>query len=97
MARAASASPSACPTRRSIDPALFRQLPVPVAGGAVVPLGTLASVELAESPEAYAHEGGQRLVVVGANIRGRDVVGFVEDAHVPQLGSEVPLPSGYRV
>ncbi len=83
------------PDATSIDPALFRQLPVPVAGGAVVPLGTLASVELAESPEAYAHEGGQRLVVVGANIRGRDVVGFVEDA-MSRLGSEVPLPSGYR-
>ncbi|MBP2646625.1 MAG: cation efflux protein [Gemmatimonadetes bacterium] len=83
------------PDATRIDPALFRQLPVPVAGGAVVPLGTLASVELAESPEAYAHEGGQRLVVVGANIRGRDVVGFVEDA-ISRLGSEVPLPSGYR-
>ena len=83
------------PDATRIDPALFRQLPVPVAGGAVVPLGTLASVELAESPEAYAHEGGQRLVVVGANIRGRDVVGFVEDA-MSRLGSEVPLPSGYR-
>ena len=83
------------PDATRIDPALFRQLPVPVAGGAVVPLGTLASVELAESPEAYAHEGGQRLVVVGANIRGRDVVGFVEDA-MSRLGGEVPLPSGYR-
>ena len=83
------------PDATRIDPVLFQQLPVPVAGGAVVPLGTLASVELAESPEAYAHEGGQRLVVVGANIRGRDVVGFVEDA-MSRLGSEVPLPSGYR-
>jgi cobalt-zinc-cadmium resistance protein CzcA len=83
------------PDATSIDPALFRLLPVPVAGGAVVPLGTLAKVELAESPEAYAHEGGQRLVVVGANIRGRDVVGFVEDA-TAQLAAQVPLPPGYR-
>lgn len=83
------------PDATSIDPALFRLLPVPVAGGAVVPLGTLAEVGLAESPEAYAHEGGQRLVVVGANIRGRDVVGFVDDA-TAQLASLVPLPPGYR-
>jgi len=83
------------PDATSIDPALFRLLPIPVAGGAVVPLGTLARVELAESPEAYAHEGGQRLVVVGANIRGRDVVGFVDDASA-QLGAQVPLPTGYR-
>ena len=83
------------PGATTVDPVLLRQLPVPVAGGAVVPLGTLASVELAEAPEAYAHEGGQRLVVVGANIRGRDVVGFVEDA-MAQLDRDVPLPSGYR-
>jgi cobalt-zinc-cadmium resistance protein CzcA len=83
------------PGATTIDPVLLRQLPVPVAGGAVVPLGTLASVELVEAPEAYAHEGGQRLVVVGANIRGRDVVGFVEDA-MTRLGRDVPLPSGYR-
>jgi len=83
------------PDATSIDPALFRLLPVPAASGAVVPLGTLARVELAESPEAYAHEGGQRLVVVGANIRGRDVVGFVDDASA-QLGTQVPLPTGYR-
>ena len=30
------------PDATSIDPALFRLLPIPVAGGAVVPLGTLA-------------------------------------------------------
>jgi len=83
------------PDATGIDPELFRLLPVPVSGGTVVPLGTLASVELAEAPEAYAHEGGQRLVVVGANIRGRDVVGFVEDA-IAQLGAQVPLPPGYR-
>jgi cobalt-zinc-cadmium resistance protein CzcA len=83
------------PDATRIDPALFRLLPIPVASGAVVPLGTLARVELAESPEAYAHEGGQRLVVVGANIRGRDVVGFVDDASA-QLGVQVPLPTGYR-
>jgi cobalt-zinc-cadmium resistance protein CzcA len=52
-------------------------------------------VRLVEAPEAFAHEGGQRLVVVGANIRGRDVVGFVNDAQA-RLLKAVPLPSGYR-
>jgi len=50
---------------------------------------------LVDAPEAFAHEGGQRLVVVGANIRGRDVVGFVDDARA-QLAAKVPLPAAYR-
>jgi cobalt-zinc-cadmium resistance protein CzcA len=77
------------------DPARLAELPIPMAGGGAVPLGSLASVTLEERPEAFAHEGGQRMVVVGANIRGRDVVGFVDDASAG-LAARVPLPSGYR-
>src|SRR4029079_11830982 len=63
--------------------------------GSRIPLGSVAQVRLVDAPEAFAHEGGQRLVVVGANIRGRDVVGFVDDAKA-QLATAVPLPTGYR-
>ena len=83
------------PDATRIDPALLAQLPIPLPGGATVPLGAVGRVELAEGPEAYAHEGSQRLVVVGANIRGRDVVGFVDDATL-RLAEQVPLPTGYR-
>ena len=78
-----------------VDPARLAELPVPLPGGGIVPLGVLASVALVERPEAFAHEGGQRMVVVGANIRGRDVVGFVDDASAA-LAERVPLPTGYR-
>lgn len=77
------------------DPVRLGNLPVALPAGGVAPLGTLASVTLVEQPEALAHEGGQRMVVVGANIRGRDVVGFVEDASAA-LAAQVPLPTGYR-
>jgi cobalt-zinc-cadmium resistance protein CzcA len=61
----------------------------------LVTLGSVAQLGITESPEAFAHEGGQRMVVVGANIRGRDVGSFVEEASA-ELADRIPLPSGYR-
>ena len=61
----------------------------------MVPLGAVAEIKVVEAPEAFAHEGGQRLVVVGANIRGRDVGSFVADAEA-KIASTIQLPSGYR-
>jgi cobalt-zinc-cadmium resistance protein CzcA len=83
------------PDATTLDPATLGELPIPTPAGGRVPLGAVARVRLIDAPEAFAHEGGQRLVVVGANIRGRDVVGFVDDA-TARLAAEVPLPVGYR-
>ncbi len=77
------------------DPERLADLPIVLPSGGLAPLGSLGAVSLVEQPEALAHEGGQRMVVVGANIRGRDVVSFVEEA-TRALASEVPLPTGYR-
>jgi cobalt-zinc-cadmium resistance protein CzcA len=79
----------------TLDPTTLADLPIATASGNRIPLGAVARVKLVDAPEAFAHEGGQRLVVVGANIRGRDVVGFVDDAR-GQLATAVPLPVGYR-
>ncbi|MBK6494827.1 MAG: efflux RND transporter permease subunit [Gemmatimonadetes bacterium] len=78
-----------------IDPERLAELPIARGRGAVVPLGAVAEIKVVEAPEAFAHEGGQRLVVVGANIRGRDVGSFVADAEA-KLASTIQLPSGYR-
>ena len=84
------------PGGNSIDPTLMARL-LPVANGPLrlVTLGSVAESLVTESPEAFAHEGGQRMVVVGANIRGRDVGSFVEEAS-GVLAQRVELPSGYR-
>src|SRR5690606_19752002 len=79
-----------------LGPDLLGELPVATMGGGLVPLAAVASLESTLTPEAFAHEGGQRLVVVGANIRGRDVGSFVEEAS-QQIAREVPLPTGYRI
>ncbi len=82
------------PDGNSLDPDLLGALPVATREGGMLPLSAVAVVERRESPEAYAHEGGQRMVVVGANIRGRDVGSFVDEA-IEVLDREVRLPEGY--
>jgi cobalt-zinc-cadmium resistance protein CzcA len=83
------------PGGNAIDPVLMARLPVANGPDGLVSLGNVAELEVAESPEAFAHEGGQRMVVVGANIRGRDVGSFVEEA-AGVLSQRISLPSGYR-
>jgi cobalt-zinc-cadmium resistance protein CzcA len=78
-----------------LAPESLAELPIPTPLGGRVPLGTVARIRVVTAPEAFAHEGAQRMVVVGANIRGRDVGGFVTDAST-RLASRVPLPEGYR-
>ena len=59
-----------------------------------LPLGEVASVELASAPAQISRENGQRRVVVTANVRGRDLGSFVEDAQ-RRINGEVDLPPGY--
>jgi cobalt-zinc-cadmium resistance protein CzcA len=83
------------PDSDRIDPVRFGALPVTSQTGGMVPLHAVAALGVEETPEAFAHEGGNRMVVVGANIRGRDVGGFVQEA-AAQLSARAPLPDGYR-
>jgi cobalt-zinc-cadmium resistance protein CzcA len=78
-------------------------LPVPVpATGAdagsgspnFVPLGTVAHIHLAEGPNEILREEGKRLIVVQANVRGRDLGGFVKEAQ-QKVVAGVKIPAGY--
>ncbi len=62
-------------------------------GGERIPLDRIATVREAETPEAIGHEGGQRRLVVQANVRGRDVGSVVADAK-RQL-ADLSWPAGY--
>jgi cobalt-zinc-cadmium resistance protein CzcA len=84
------------PVGNALDPALLGSLPVANGPDGLVPLSSVAKLSVEESPEAFAHEGGQRIVVVGANIRGRDVGSFVAEAS-DRLAARVALPPGYRI
>jgi cobalt-zinc-cadmium resistance protein CzcA len=58
-----------------------------------LPLESVARVELTEGPNQVSRENGKRRVVVQANVRGRDIGTFVQEAQA-RIGSEVKLPSG---
>ncbi|MBK7046457.1 MAG: CusA/CzcA family heavy metal efflux RND transporter [bacterium] len=61
---------------------------------AYVPLGSVASISTNEGPNQIGRENGKRRVVVTANVRGRDIGSFVEEAQ-GRIGAEVSLPPGY--
>lgn len=75
------------------SPEMFLQQPVILENGQSVTLGQLAQVEWIEGPVSVNRELGQRLSVVIANVTGRDLVGFVEEAK--QAVSGMDLPTGY--
>jgi cobalt-zinc-cadmium resistance protein CzcA len=76
------------------DPLTLEALPVPLPGGGYVPLRELATVEIAEGPNAINRENGKRRAVVTANVRGRDLGSFVVDA-LERISAQVDLPAGY--
>ena len=79
------------------DVEALRRLPIALPKGAgataYVPLGELASLEVAPGPNQVSREDGKRRVVVSANVTGRDLGSFVTDAQTAIEG--VKVPSGY--
>ncbi|MEJ8850215.1 CusA/CzcA family heavy metal efflux RND transporter [Variovorax rhizosphaerae] len=72
------------------------RLPAPENGGArsFVRLGDVATIESAPGPNQISREDGKRRVVVTANVRGRDIGSFVNEAQ-QKINEEVKVPSGY--
>ncbi len=62
--------------------------------GALVPLSALAKIEVRDGPAQISRETAKRRVVVGANVEGRDLAGFVAEVQ-QRLEREVVLPEGY--
>ena len=88
------------------DPNALASLPIPLPPGnrmdaaqgapaspAHVPLGEVASVEVALGPNQISRENGKRRVVITANVRGRDLGSFVTDLRT-QVADKVELPEG---
>ena len=70
-------------------------LPVPVRqGNATVPLRQLASFTFTEGPNQVSRENGKRVVIVTANVRGRDIGSLVAQAQ-SDITRQVSLPPGY--
>ncbi|KJS05304.1 MAG: cation transporter [Gammaproteobacteria bacterium BRH_c0] len=78
--------------RRNTDS--LAHLPISLPDGGYVPLSEVATLELAPAPNQISRENGKRRVVVTANVRNRDLGGFVEEVKT-RIASQVELPPGY--
>ena len=61
-----------------------------------VPLREVAKIETTLGPNQINRENGKRRVVITANVRGRDLGGFVAELQ-QRLGNEVEVPAGYWI
>jgi cobalt-zinc-cadmium resistance protein CzcA len=61
-----------------------------------VPLRELATLSNSEGPNQINRENGKRRIVVTANVRDRDLGGFVGDLQ-QAIGRDVQVPNGYWI
>ena len=86
--------------RTDIDGLSRLLIPVPaLAGNASAQLGFIAlsqvaSLDLVLGPNQISRENGKRLVIVSANVRGRDIGSFVDEAEAA-ISAQVNVPAGY--
>ncbi|MEX0774920.1 MAG: CusA/CzcA family heavy metal efflux RND transporter [Phycisphaeraceae bacterium] len=59
-----------------------------------IPLGTVADIHITEGPNQISRENGKRRLVVGANVRGRDLGSYVAQAQ-QHIADRVSIPAGY--
>jgi heavy metal efflux system protein len=80
--------------RSDVSP--IRQILVASPQGALIPLGQLARVYVAEGPAQISREMGQRRIVVECNVIDRDIGSFVKEAQ-QNIDAAVKFPPGYLV
>ena len=76
--------------------AAFADLRITTPAGEAVPLSAVASIRRVDGPVKVEHENATRMAVIQSNVRGRDLVGFVEEAK-RAVAQNVSLPAGYRM
>ncbi|HLK90881.1 MAG TPA: CusA/CzcA family heavy metal efflux RND transporter [Polyangia bacterium] len=76
-----------------LTPEAFGDLLVGSSAGQMVPLGAVASIRETEGPAVINRESLQRRVLVEVNVRGRDLVSFVNEARA-RVAASVHLPEG---
>ena len=72
----------------------IRHLLVMSPNGAQVALESLANIRLLDGPSQISRESGKRRIVVGVNVKDRDLGGFVAELQ-QAVEKKVKLPEGY--
>ncbi|MEX5665294.1 CusA/CzcA family heavy metal efflux RND transporter [Pseudomonas neuropathica] len=85
--------------RKDIDGLSALLIPVPAVNGSANQIGFIAlqevaSLDLVLGPNQVSRENGKRLVIVSANVRGRDIGSFVSEAG-EVIERDVQVPAGY--
>lgn len=78
--------------RSNIDD--VNNLMIPTSSGSQIPLSQVANVKYKLGPAQISREAGKRRIVIGFNVKGRDVQSVVKEIQT-KLGTQVKLPSGY--
>ena len=74
----------------------LRNLYVPTPNGEQIPLSELASIEYTEGPAKISRDNTNRRIVVGINVRNRDLQSVVTDIQ-KIVDNQIKLPAGYYV
>ena len=80
--------------RTTVD--AIRNLKVADPQGRMIPLSQLADVIVEEGPAQISRENIHRRIAVEANVRGRDLGGFIADVQ-RAVSAQVKLPTGYYI
>ncbi len=64
--------------------------------GSIVALRDISQIELADGPAQISRESGRRRLVIGVNVQGRDLGGFVAEAR-GRIDRQVSMPTGYNL
>ncbi|MBA9079146.1 MULTISPECIES: CusA/CzcA family heavy metal efflux RND transporter [Rufibacter] len=80
--------------RQSIE--AVRQLFVTTPTGEQVPLQQVADIAFQQGPNQIQREDAKRRIIVGFNVRGRDIASVVEEVQ-QKIDQQVQLPTGYFV
>ncbi len=64
--------------------------------GTQIPLSTVANVEIVEGPNQIQRENSQRRIIVGFNVRNRDIQSTVNELQ-EKVGQQIKLPPGYFI
>ncbi len=78
------------------SPADFAGQSIVLADGRRVQLADIVRLERTEGPVSANREKGHRMAVVIANVSGRDLVGFVDEAK-QRVAEQYTLPTGYYI
>jgi cobalt-zinc-cadmium resistance protein CzcA len=78
--------------RQSIDD--VRNIPIETPTGVQIPLSVVAKVDFQTGPNQIQRDDAHRRIIVGFNVRGRDVESVVEELQ-QKVNAKVDFPEGY--